>query len=91
MTLKETCTIAPKYLKGKKWREDYREYKRKTGDTFSLRKVTRSVSQYWDKNKGQWVTTFLDAPAQYIANQGLEDLGVNKAASATPASGKKKK
>ncbi len=91
MTLKETCTIAPKYLKGKKWREDYREYKRKTGDTFSLRKVTRSVSQYWDKNKGQWVTTFLDAPAQYIANQGLEDLGVNKAAAATPASGKKKK
>lgn len=89
MTLKETCTIASKYLKGKKWREDYREYKRKTGDTFSLGKVTRSVSQYWDKNKEQWVTTFLDTPAQFIANQGLEDLGVNKAAAASTFKKKK--
>lgn len=88
MTLKETCTISPKYLKGKKWRDDYREYKRKTGDTFSLSKVSRSVSQYWDKNKGQWVTTFLDAPAQFIAEQGLDDLGITDAAAAAP---KKKK
>lgn len=84
MTLKETCTIAPEYLKGKKWREDYREYKRKTGDTFSMRKVSRSVTQYWDKNKGQWITTFLDAPAQFIASQGLDDLGVTEAAAAKP-------
>lgn len=90
MTLKETCTIAPKYLKGKRWKDDYRAYRRKHGQTFSINKVTRSISQYWDKNKQQWITTFLDAPAQYIAGQGLDDLGVIDAAAKKPATAKKK-